>query len=160
MSKVIIGCDPDSYKSGFAKYQNGKLISVECMALVNAFYFFKAEQESCSELGIELELHIENVTGTSASFTAKDKRIPLAGKLKIARNIGQCEQAQIEIERIAKFFGIKVIRHGLSSVWKDSKTGKSALADLGWHGQSNEDSRSAAYFGYLGVKLDKTKNKP
>jgi len=63
-----------------------------------------------------------------------------------------CKQAQIEIERIAEYFGVKVVHHPVSKMWKDSKTGKSALADLGWTGQSNEDGRSAAYFAYRGYK--------
>lgn len=160
MSKVIIGVDPDSNKSGFAKYQNGKLIAVECISLVNLFYFFKAEQESCIELGFELELHIENLNGISSNAFSINRKDPLPVKLKKAEHVGKCKQVQIEIERIAERFNIKVVHHGVSKMWKDSKTGKAALADLGWHGQSNEDSRSAAYFGYLGVKLDKNKNKP
>lgn len=146
MNKIIIGVDPDSSKSGWATFKGGKLNYVGCKSLVEIFEYFNGCKNTES-----IELHIENVTGTSASFTAKNKKIPLAGKLKIARKIGQCEHAQIEIERIANHFGIKVIRHGLSSMWKDSKIGKAALADLGWRGQSNEDGRSAAYFGYLGL---------
>lgn len=159
MSKIIIGCDPDSNKSGFSKFQNENLISLECLPLVDVFRWFKAESESCKHLGLEVELHIENLNGISSNAFSIKGREPLPVKLKKAEHVGKCKQVQIEIERIAERFGIKVIRHSVSKMWKDSKTGKAALADLGWHGQSNEDSRSAAYFGYLGVKLDKTKNK-
>ena len=155
MSKIIIGCDPDSNKSGFAKYQDGNLISVECLTLFDVFTWFKGESVSCKYLGFDIELHIENLNGISSNAFSIKGRDPLPVKLKKAEHVGKCKQVQIEIERIAESFGIKVVKHRVSKMWKDSKLGKAALADLGWHGQSNEDSRSACYFGYLGVKQSK-----
>lgn len=155
MNKLIIGCDPDSDKSGFSFYVHGTLERLDCLGLIS----FHIKLESLADQFDEIELHIENLNGISSNAFSIKGRDPLPVKLKKAEHVGKCKQVQIEIERIAEHFGIKVIRHGVSKMWKDSKTGKSALADLGWHGQSNEDSRSAAYFGYLGVKLDKTKNK-
>ena len=157
MNKIIIGCDPDSSKSGWAIFDNSDLLDVSCKSIVEIYQFLENEMQRNTP-GV-YELHIENVKGVSAAFTGRDVKQPMAVKFKMAQFIGMCKQAQVEIERIAEHFGIKVIRHGVSKMWKDSKTGKAALADLGWHGQSTEDSRSAAYFGYLGVKLDKTKNK-
>ncbi|YP_010660096.1 Holliday junction resolvase [Pseudoalteromonas phage HS1] len=37
MSKIIIGCDPDSHKSGMSFYIGGKLLRLECMTLVSIF---------------------------------------------------------------------------------------------------------------------------
>ena len=149
MVKTIIGCDPDSSKSGFAFMRNGKIIELKCMTLIEFYAYLRVVDPRLTEL------HIENVNGISAAFNARDRKSSLAVKLKMAQHIGMCKQAQIEIERIAEHFGIKVVRHGVSKMWKSSKTGKAALADLGWTGQSNEDSRSAAYFAYRGFKLAK-----
>lgn len=68
-----------------------------------------------------------------------------------------CKQAQSEVERVAKHFGIKVVHHPVSKMWKDSKTGKQQLEKVfGYTGQSNEDTRSAAWFAYKGLQHSKT----
>ena len=152
MAKTIIGSDPDSSKSGWAVIESGKLTEVNCLTLIEIYQ--RLEALSVAEVK-NTELHIENVNGISAAFNARDRKSSLEVKLKMAQHIGMCKQAQIEIERIAEHFGVKVVRHGVSKMWKASKTGKAALASLGWTGQSNEDSRSAAYFAYRGFKLAK-----
>lgn len=148
MSKIIIGCDPDSDKSGWAVVKSGKLITVTCKSLVEIFEYFNG----CKNHD-KIELHIENVNGISAAFNARDKKSPLSVKLKMAQHVGMCKQAQIEIERIADHFGVKVVRHPVSKMWKDSKTGKAALKEaFNYDGQSNEDTRSAAWFAYVGLR--------
>lgn len=152
MSKIIIGCDPDSSKSGIAIFNtDGLLISLSCMGLIDIYKCFDAYTKTG-----EVELHIENVKANKSVW--HNKKGSQAAYGMTCQKVGQCKQVQTEIERISNHLDIKVIHHGVSKMWKDSKIGKAALADLGWHGQSNEDSRSAAYFGYLGVKLNKTKN--
>lgn len=153
MSKIIIGCDPDSNKSGMAFYVNNELCKLECMSLINIYVEFESISQQWADK--EIELHIENVNGISSNAFSVNKKDSLPVKLKKAEHVGKCKQAQIEIERIAEHFNIKVVRHRVSKMWKDSKIGKAALADLGWHGQSNEDGRSAAYFGYLGLTQSK-----
>ena len=149
MNKLIIGCDPDSDKSGFAFVVGGDLVRLECLSLVDVFIEF----ESLSEQFDNVELHIENVNGISAAFNARDKKSPLSVKLKMAQHVGMCKQAQIEIERIAEHFVVKVVRHPVSKMWKDSKTGKAALKEtFNYDGQSNEDTRSAAWFAYVGLR--------
>lgn len=155
--KIIIGCDPDANKSGFAFFIGDELKHLECMSLIH-FYSYLLDCNLPTITFKNVELHIENLNGISSNAFSIKGRDPLPVKLKKAEHVGKCKQVQIEIERIAERFGIKVVRHGVSKMWKDSKIGKAALADLGWNGQSNEDGRSAAYFGYLGVKLSKTKN--
>lgn len=155
MSKIIVGCDPDSSKSGWSVFKNGELISVTCKSLVEIFEYFNG----CKNHEL-IELHIENLNGISSNAFSIKGRDPLPVKLKKAEHVGKCKQVQIEIERIAESFGVKVVRHRVSKMWKGSKVGKAALKDLGWDGQSNEDSRSACYFAYLGLKQSKLKNKP
>lgn len=146
MNKIIIGCDPDSKKSGFSVYRNGKLYWLFCKTLLETIELFKSQVKLKSFDCVEL--HIENVAGTSTAFTAKNAKT-LPAKLKIAQNIGQCKQVQIEIERVAESFGITVVHHALSSKWKKERAVFEKTTN--WKGQSNEDSRSAAYFGYIGV---------
>ena len=155
MSKIIIGCDPDSKASGIAVYKNGNLDKLECMPLIDIMQLFK----DLAMYDPKAELHIENVNGISAAFTGRDKRngnkdASLAVKMKMAQQIGMCKQAQIEIERAAKHCGVKVVHHKVSKMWKDSKRGKAQLKlSTGYDGRSNEDTRSAAYFGWLGTRV-------
>ena len=136
---VIIGCDPDAKASGISIYRNGHLHTCEKMTLIDIWYAF-------SNLG-GAELHIEDLHRNKA-FWHK-------GGSGAARKVGRCEQVQIEIERIAEHFGILVVRHNVSKEWK-SQAGKKMFERLtGWKGSSNEDTRSAAYFGFLGVKSEK-----
>ena len=74
-----------------------------------------------------------------------------AVKFKVSEKVGKCKQVQIEIERLAEHFGIKVVRHKVSSSWKtgEAQTNQFKL-NTKWKGRSNEDSRSAAWFGFLG----------
>lgn len=151
MSKIIIGCDPDSSKSGISIFNtDGILISLSCMSLIDIYKCFEAYIATG-----DAELHIENVKANKAVW--HNKKGSQAAYGMTCQKVGQCKQVQTEIERIAEHFDVKVVHHGVSKMWKDSKTGKAALADLGWQGQSNEDGRSAAYFGYLGVKQSKLK---
>ena len=155
MKKVIIGCDPDSDKSGIAIYVDDKLMCLESMALMDISCLLKGLPipfvNPFEE--VKLELHIENLNGISSNAFSIKSKDPLPVKLKKAEHVGKCKQVQIEIERVAEYFNKKVVRHKVSKQWKDSKTGRAALErNTGWVGQSNEDTRSAAYFGFIGFR--------
>ena len=151
MSKIIIGCDPDADKSGIAFYINNELCRLECMTLIDIYIEFESISQQWSDK--EIELHIENVKGNSSAFTGMNARQPLPVKMKMAQKVGMCKQVQTEIERIADHFGIKVIHHPISKQWKKNKGMFEKLT--GWTGRSNEDSRSGAYMGYLGLTQSK-----
>jgi hypothetical protein len=70
---------------------------------------------------------------------------------KISELVGRCKQIQLEVEKIAEHFDIKIVRHKVSRKWKDAAGRKEFERFTGWKGQSNPDTRSAAYFGYLGT---------
>lgn len=145
-NKIIIGCDPDSEKSGFCIVENGELVNLFNIGLVDFYNYLQRVNY------LYAELHIENVNGISSNAFNVKSRDPLPVKLKKAEHVGKCKQVQIEIERIAERFGIKVIHHPVSKMWKDSKTGKQQLEKVfGYTGQSNEDTRSAAWFAYKGL---------
>jgi len=146
MSKIIIGCDPDSDKSGFAFYVNGNLERLICLSLIN----FNIEIESLVKHRHLVELHIEDVKSKKAVW--HNRKGSQAAYGMTCQRVGQCKQVQTEIERIAEYHSVKIIKHNPSSKWKDA-AGKSQFEKAtGWTGRSNEDSRSAAYFGYLGCR--------
>lgn len=160
MNKLIIACDPDSDKSGWAVVKNGELIALTCKSLFEIFEYFNGCKNH-----YKIELHIENVNGircssfnwikprnNSPAEIARVKKV----NAKISESVGKCKSAQSQIERIANHFGIKVVHHPVSKMWKDSKTGKAALKEVfGYEGQSNEDSRSACYFAYRALQMNK-----
>lgn len=150
MNKLVIGCDPDSDKSGFAFYVDKRLDDIKCLDLLGFYrdldsflFHFKSE---------DIELHIENLNGISSNAFSVRSRDPIPVKLKKAEHVGKCKQVQIEIERIANHFGVKVVHHAVSSKWKDAAGKKQFEQVTGWTGRSNADNRSAAYFGFLGCK--------
>jgi len=166
VNKIIIGCDPDSDKSGFAILRSGKLSYLGCIGLHPQLSNMLTQLTGEVEPN-EIELHIENVNGircssfnwikprnNSPAEIARVKNV----NAKISENVGKCKNAQYQIERIVEHFGIKVVHHPVSKMWKDSKTGKAALEKVfGYTGQSNEDSRSAAYFAHRALSLQKVK---
>jgi hypothetical protein len=65
-------------------------------------------------------------------------------------SIGRCQQAQLELMRWLDHHRLPYVLHKpQAGNWSDKK----ALFEkiTGWTGRSNEDSRAAAFFGYLEV---------
>ena len=149
---VIIGIDPDSNKHGAAVYVDGKL---NRLLSVNLFELFDIIKLILSDS--DIQIHMENVCQINATFGKEFVKNNRA-QTTVSRSIGMCQQAQVEVERMAEYLSIKVVKHPISKAWKESKSGNRILANLGWAGRSNEDTRSAAYFGYLGVKAWHTQN--
>lgn len=146
MSKVIIGCDPDSSKHGIAMYINGKLELLECMTTINVYRLLLKYK------GCDIELHIENVCGVSNSGFHYGRKDSQAVRAKKSENVGMCKQAQREVEAIANDLGIKVVHHKISKQWKHEPSKAAFKRITGWTGRSNEDSRSAAYMGFQGLR--------
>ena len=144
---IIIGIDPDSNKSGYSEYLNGTLTDLRSLSLIDIYEMFSF----IDSIGENPELHIEDVNGISSNAFSYNKKDSIPVKLKKAEHVGKCKQAQIEIERIAEHFNIKVVRHAVSKQWKDQPGKKEFERVTGWTGRSNKDTRSAAYFGILGV---------
>ena len=148
MSKITIGIDPDAKAHGVAVYEDGILIILKSMPLMELVGTLQRFAH------LEPVVHIEDVNAVSAAFSATRSKsaVSAAAKMKMAQHIGMCKQAQIEVERLCEHFGVKVVKHKISKQWKSAGNGKAMFKRLtGWLGQSNEDTRSAAYFGWLGV---------
>lgn len=149
---IIIGIDPDSKKHGVAIYRGEKL-SLLCSLQLFDLYELTTELQAEDKV----QIHIEDVCAINATFNkqfVKNRR----AETTVSRSLGMCQQSQAELERMAEYLGVEVVKHPISSKWKDASTGNAILKKLGWTGKSNEDTRSAAYFGYCGVKSWHTEN--
>lgn len=146
MSKISIGIDPDSTAHGVAIYIDGKLSVLKSMPLMELFAFITMDDFNIEDA----TAHIENVCGQNAAFYKKGVKNAAAGTA-INRSIGKCQQAQLEVERMLGWVGVEVVRHRISKSWKDKNGKKKFELATKWKGRSNEDTRSAAYFGMLGV---------
>jgi len=152
MSEYIIGIDPDAGEKGhgFALYWNGELVDLKNLTLLEMQDFLFDNYESDHS---NVEIHMEDNVMVSAAYRAQAKQGSLAVKLKMAQHIGMLKQAQIELERMFYACGIKLVKRKPASQWK--KGTDDFKRATGWTGRSNEDTRSAAYFGYLGVRDSK-----
>lgn len=142
MSKMIIGIDPDSKAHGVAFYKGNKLIELKCMTLIDLYTHLNQSLE------FDVEVHIEDVCSNNASFHGK--RQPVSVQKDIGRRIGMVQQAQTELIRLLDHFKVDYKLHKPSKQWKKNKDQFEKVT--GWTGRSNEDTRSAAYFGFLGCK--------
>ncbi len=155
MSKIIIGIDPDSKKHGVSIYENGKLIALESLSLMGLQGFLFSHRKNnpvpSGETPEDIEVHIEDVCANNAIFMKPgrmDKKREAELKAR-ARTLGMVQHSQIEIERMLIRFHIVPVKHKISKMWKKDKAQFEKVT--GWKGRSNEDTRSAAYFGWLGV---------
>jgi hypothetical protein len=150
MIKIIIGCDPDVDGKGFSIYHDSNLVELRQFSLLN-LYFYIDYLQSNIKLNNNIELHIEDLCANKSSAFGHKSRQPKQVQNKISESVGRCKQIQLEVEKIATHFDIKIVRHKVSSKWKDAAGRKEFERVTGWKGQSNPDTRSAAYFGYLGT---------
>jgi len=151
--KYVIGIDPDSKKHGVATYCNGKLTRLDAMHLMELMAYLTNLMESC-DFNDLIEFHIENILSVNAVY--KDRmaaRGNAAVHRKMSNSVGRCQQSQVEVERMIEriFNPDAIIKHKPSKMWKDQNGKKQFEKVTGWKGRSNEDTRSAAYFGWLGV---------
>jgi hypothetical protein len=149
MSKIILGCDPDVDGKGFAIYERDKLLNLLKLSNIELLEFFKM-QDTVGNIH-NIELHIEDLCANKSSAFSHHRLDPPVVKYKKSESVGRCKQIQLEVEKIAEHFDIKIVRHKVSSKWKDAAGRKEFERVTGWKGQSNPDTRSAAYFGYLGT---------
>ncbi len=148
MAKIIIGIDPDSEYHGVSEWVDGKLTDLKMMQLMDLYEYSKELIQYGTN---SVEAHIENVSENSATFIKRGISNARANT-KVSLSVGRCQQAQVELERMFESLCIPVFKHKISNMWKEPASGKKILESLGWTARSNEDTRSAAYFGYLGVK--------
>jgi hypothetical protein len=137
--KYSIGVDPDSDKMGVAIYIDGRLDSLNNWRIVD----FVGWLISCDG---DIEVAIEDVMSNQFVYT-RNQRSSKAAQSKVAMHVGRCQQNQVELQRWLDHYGIdyKLFKPQRGNWAKD----KSIFEKLtGWSGRSNEETRSASFFGF------------
>lgn len=147
MKKYVIGIDPGSTKGhGVAIYEDGKLVNIEMSELMPLYSLLSTLKQSGSVI-----VHIEDVMAQKAVWHGKKQSKEAYGKT--SQNVALCKWSQVEVERMCAYIDVKVVKHRVSKCWKATDSGQAQFKKVtGWIGRSNEDKRSAAYFGWLGTQ--------
>lgn len=147
MHQYTIGIDPDSQAHGVAFYRDDKLVALHCLPLMALLEMVLALKEE----GHKLKFHVEDVAHNRAYWHNRTANKNSFGKA--ASDMGLCRQAQIELVRALDYYQFDYHLHRISKMWKDQKGKKQFERATGWTKASNEDKRSAAYFGYIGLRF-------
>lgn len=145
MSKVIMGIDPDGKRYGVAIYRNSQLTELLNLNIIE-LYEHIAKMMKLDDI----EIHLEDVKRSKAVWHAQGMNKSVAAMA--AQKVGMCKQSQTCIEQLAEKLKIPVVLHRVSSQWKKGNDKKMFERITGWQGRSNEETRSAAWFGYQGTK--------
>lgn len=137
----VIGVDPDSEKHGVAIYQLGKLVTLAKWSLVD----FLQQLEGATDTIVSLE----NVMANQFVYGRNVKQSKTV-QSKVAMHIGRCQQAQMELMRLLDHLEIPYQLHKpMKGNWADTKLKGQFERVTGWTGTSSQDTRSAAFFGFL-----------
>lgn len=137
--KFVIGVDPDAQASGVATFNNGQLVRLETLDNVGIVQLAQTMQN--------VSFSIEDVMANQFVYS-RNQQASKAAQSKVAMHIGRCQQAQVELMRWLDYLGVKYVLHKpTKSNWAKDKAKFEMLT--GWKGRSNEDTRSAAFFGFL-----------
>ncbi len=146
MKQTVIGIDPDSGKHGVAFYLDGELLWLDTWSLTDVVQWLEVHRSEGALWSIE------NVASNNSVHVNKAHKSKNA-HAEIARRIGMCQQAQIELVRVLEAYGAPYVLQRPSKAWKDTGAQKKQFEKVtGWSSRSNADTRSAAYFGWLALK--------
>ena len=139
--KTIIGIDPDSKAHGVAIWRDGKLFALRKLTTVEIVKTLPSEPELMPLVSIE------NVLKQNFVYT-RNAKASKAAHAKVALSVGRCQQAQQELMNWLDHLGVKYVLHPPQAAnWAKNRSYFEKVT--GWTKQSNDDTRSAAYFGYL-----------
>lgn len=147
----VIGVDPDTAAHGVAIYENGRLVELKELTLVE---IIKLVQSTYVTKWVIEDLRKNNfIYGRNDQHRKGGKNNKISQDLinqKIMLNVGQCKQSMIELVRVLEAYGqtIQLVPPTKDNWADDTKRFKRLT---GWTKRSNPDKRSAAYFGFLGV---------
>lgn len=137
--ETVIGIDPDAKASGVAVYQNGSLVSLQTLTTVGIV--------SMVRMATHAIVSIEDVMANQFVYT-RNRHQQRAVQDKVVLQIGRCQQVQIEIMQWLDSLGVAYKLHKPQrGNWAKDKARFEKVT--GWKGRSNDDTRSAAYFGFL-----------
>ena len=150
--KLCVGVDPDSGSKGHgvAIYENGKLEYLYNWTLMQFVDYLQPFVNGEKQTGNKSRpvFVIENVLANSFIYS-RNVQASKAAHAKVSNNVGRCQQAQIELERVLEYFECPylLIKPTKENWANDTKRFKRMT---GWEGKSNPETRSASYFGFLG----------
>ncbi|MDF4644938.1 hypothetical protein R7070_04595 [Vibrio sp. 1557] len=144
MTKFVIGVDPDSDKNGVAIFNDGVLVKLEVMYSHKLYELLKGLRTAGT-----ITVSIEDLTGMGTFQQRVSRATNIKTALKMAEGVGKCKQAQIETMRICDELGIRVVTQKPSKRWKSQEEKKLFERATGWSSRSNEETRSAAFMGFL-----------
>lgn len=136
---VTVGIDPDSHKYGVAVFKEGELTELLHLTLVELVQFIRER---------EVDMYAVEDVKSNAFMYSRNNNGMRAAAMKIAQNVGQCKQAQQHACEFLEDAQKKIIFvKPQKGNWAKSK----AIFEkaTGWAGRSNEDTRAAAYIGWL-----------
>jgi hypothetical protein len=146
----IIGIDPDCVKSGLAVYEDGKLTGLLNFTLAEYIEMLPLLAQEEAVIAIE----DANLIGGMYRHNPRDSRALAAKK---AQHVGAIKrQCSVMIE-LAEAYDVKVKaykpRQGNWAGVTKTVNNKQGVALLkkhtGWSGRSNNETRSAAFFGWI-----------
>jgi len=146
---TVIGIDPDSKKYGVAIYEDGTLAYIGGHEVVSFVDLLKrhADRVMTQPPSYTLTCVIEDVAARKAMYNRN-----LKGNiaLNVAQKVGMCKQSQHVAESFINSLGVRLIKiPATKGNWAKNKAQFEKVT--GWKGRSNEDTRSAAFFGFLGI---------
>ncbi len=148
---LVIGCDPGSTKGhGIAVYRDGKLTELAMMRHEELRKWISSERSNIDHIAFSIE---NNLTSKSTWRASSAKSKPLAAKM--GNGVGKLQWAQEVLHEMLDCYGIPYILQTPASTWKSGASADQFKMVTGWEGRSNEDTRSAAYFGWLVAKTCK-----
>jgi len=153
--KIVCGCDPDSKAHGIAIFKDGVLDQLDQLPLMDIIAFI---EEMRRNPHIELLFSIENVMANQFIYSSRMARAENSGDAaariagKMGMGVGRCQQAFVELERVLIHYGVKYVTYKPDkSNWAKAKDKPTFERLTGWKGRSNEETRSASFFGYLAL---------
>ena len=139
--KTIVGIDPDSKAHGVAIWRDGMLSELQMLTTIQVYHYLKLSRAN------DLLVSIENVLKQNFVYT-RNAKASKAAHAKVALSVGRCQQAQQELMNWLDHLGVKYVLHPPQAAnWAKNRAYFAKVT--GWTKQSNEDTRSAAYFGFL-----------
>lgn len=151
MGQVTVGIDPDADRLGVAVYYGSELVVCATATIVEIV----TELLPAWIAWGHVKFSIEDVMANNFCYQIKfPQGIRPQARKKIEqdrmRKVGRCQQAQLELMRWLDHHGIPYVLHKpQKGNWAKDKATFERVT--GWAGRSNEDSRAAAFFGFLAL---------
>lgn len=146
--QYTIGIDPDADRHGVAIYIDGILVDLDMLQLQALIDLIK-DKENCL-------VSIEDVISNQFIY-GRNQHSSKAAQSKIAMHVGRCQQAYVELTRQFDYHGINYVSHKpQGGNWAKKKAQFERVT--GWSKRSNEDTRAAAFFGFLALKRIKIRD--